>query len=168
MSSIKLAFDTYLWENKKTDIIIIYSKNIDLFFNIIFILEMIFKLIAHGFIMDQYSYLRETWNQLDFFIVWASIADMVLSGYDLAIVKIFRMLRVLRPLRVIKRNPEMKMVVSALLESMSHIFNVLIVVAIVYLIFAIIGVNLYGGKLQYCSIEMYHYHTEQECEINSG
>ena len=72
---------------------------------------------------------------------------MSLSGYDLAIVKIFRMLRVLRPLRVIKRNPEMKMVVSALLESVSHIFNVLIVVAIVYLIFAIIGVNLYGGKL---------------------
>ena len=87
-----MAFDTYLWENKKTDTIIIYSKNIDLFFNIIFILEMILKLIAHGFIMDQYSYLRETWNQLDFFIVWASIADMVLSGYDLAIVKIFRML----------------------------------------------------------------------------
>jgi uncharacterized membrane protein len=146
----------------------VVSKYVDYLFNGIFICEMVVKLIAHGLVMDNFSYLRDIWNQLDFFIVWASIADMSLSGYDLAVVKIFRMLRVLRPLRVINHNPEMKMIVGALIESMGHIANVLIVVAVVYLIFAIIGVNLYGGKFQYCSIERYLIHTEFDCELSGG
>lgn len=93
---------------------------------------------------------------------------MSLSGYDIGVVKIMRMLRVLRPLRVIAHNPEMKMVVNALIDSVAHIVNVLIVIAVVYLIFAIIGVNLYGGKFFYCSIEPFKYHTAPECEYASG
>jgi hypothetical protein len=93
---------------------------------------------------------------------------MSLSGYDIGVVKIMRMLRVLRPLRVIAHNPEMKMVVNALMDSIPHILNVLLVIAVVYLIFAIIGVNLYGGKFFYCSIEPFKYHTMPECEYNSG
>ena len=38
------------------------------------------KLIAMGVCMDDNSYLRDTWNQLDFFIVAASLFDMALSG----------------------------------------------------------------------------------------
>ena len=168
LSSLKLGFDTYFWEAQKTDKVMIISKYVDYLFNGIFICEMLVKLIAHGLVMDNLSYLRDTWNQLDFFIVWASIADMSLSGYDLAVVKIFRMLRVLRPLRAINHNPEMKTIVGALIESMGHIANVLIVVAVVYLIFAIIGVNLYGGKFQYCSIDQYLIHTEFDCEMSGG
>lgn len=163
-----MGFDTYFWEAQKTDRVMVISKYVDYLFNGIFIVEMVVKLIAHGLVMDNFSYLRDIWNQLDFFIVWASIADMSLSGYDLAVVKIFRMLRVLRPLRVINHNPEMKMIVGALIESMGHIANVLIVVAVVYLIFAIIGVNLYGGKFQHCSIEQYLIHTEFDCEMSGG
>jgi len=41
---------------------------------------MVWKLIALGVIMDENSYLRDTWNQMDFFIVTASIMDMALEG----------------------------------------------------------------------------------------
>lgn len=129
---------------------------------------MLTKLIASGLIMDEMSYLRDSWSQLDFFIVNASIIDMSLSGYDIGVVKIMRMLRVLRPLRVIAHNPEMKMVVNALINSVGHIVNVLIVIAVVYLIFAIIGVNLFGGKFFYCSIDPFLLHTMPECEYNGG
>ena len=98
----------------------------------------------------------------------SSIVDMVLSGYDLAAVKIMRMLRVLRPLRVIAHNPEMKLIVNALIDSIGHIMNVLMVITVVYLIFAIIGVNLYGGKFFFCSIDKFKLHTAQECELNAG
>lgn len=47
------------------------------------------------------------------------------------------------------------MVVVALLESVSHIFNVIIVIGVVFLIFAILGINFFGGKFFYCSIETY-------------
>lgn len=167
-SSAKLAFDAYLLESKSTSSLVIASNNADKFFNYIFIIEMAVKLIAQGFVMDEGSYLRDSWSQLDFFIVMSSIVDMALSGYDLAAVKIMRMLRVLRPLRVIAHNPEMKLIVNALIDSVGHIMNVLLVIAIVYLIFAIIGVNLYGGKFQYCTIDPFKLHTLQECEINAG
>lgn len=115
-------------------------------FNYSFILEMITKLIAMGFIMDEGSYLRESWNQLDFFIVMASIADMSLSGSDIKSLKVLRLLRTLRPLRVISHNVALKMIVVALLESVGGIINVSIVVGVSWLIFAILGVNLFGGK----------------------
>ena len=65
---------------------------------------------------------------------------------ELPIIKILRLLRILRPLRFISHNSSMKTVVVALLQSMGAIFNVGIVVALVYMMFAILGVNLFGGK----------------------
>jgi hypothetical protein len=38
------------------------------------------------------------------------------------------------------------MIVVALMESVGGIFNVMVVVFMVWLIFAIMGVNFYGGK----------------------
>jgi hypothetical protein len=131
----------------------------DMTFNYLFIIEMMFKLIAIGIIMDEGSYLRDSWNQLDFFIVMASVVDMVLSKYNIGFVKIMRALRVLRPLRMIAHNPELKMIINALLDSMGSIMNVLIVIAVVYLIFAIIGVNLFSGRFYYCTILPYKLHT---------
>jgi hypothetical protein len=78
------------------------------------------------------------------------------------------MLRVLRALRMISRNPELKQVIVALGESIGQISNVMLVTAIIFLIFAIIGVNLYGGKFFYCSEDMYKWHTEFECHANDG
>jgi len=88
---------------------------------------------------------------------------MSLDGFDLPALKILRMLRVLRPLRFITHNYELKMVVVALLDSVGGIFNVLIVVAVVYLIFAIMGVNFFMGTFVYCSIDMYRLHNEIQC-----
>jgi hypothetical protein len=48
----------------------------DYFFTIAFIIEMVIKLIAMGFIMDDGSYLRDNWNRLDFFIVVTSIVEL--------------------------------------------------------------------------------------------
>lgn len=168
LSSGKLAFDSYTLNYAKDDPVIVWSDILDNTFNYLFIIEMCFKLIANGIIMDEGSYLRDEWNQLDFFIVMASIVDMALASYNIGFVKIMRALRVLRPLRMIAHNPELKMIINALLGSIGSIMNVLLVIAVVYLIFAIIGVNLFSGKFYYCTIEMYKLHTSQECEMNAG
>ena len=62
----------------------------------------------------------------------------------------------------------MKTVVVALLQSMGAIFNVGIVVALVYMMFAILGVNLFGGKFQYCDTDTYHIKNERECKQIHG
>ena len=74
-------------------------------FNYLFNLECVLKVIALGFTMDDGSYLRDSWNKLDFFIVVTSNIDMLLSGTDIPALKVLRMLRMIRPLRVISHNP---------------------------------------------------------------
>ena len=84
---------------------------------------------------------------------------MALSDLDFDAIKILRMLRALRPLRFITHNVAMKLIVKALIESMGGIFNVLIVVGVVFLIFAIMGVNFFAGKFFYCSIDPFVLHS---------
>ncbi len=103
-----------------------------MFFTIFFAIEATLKALALGFILDQQSYLRESWSQLDCFIVISSLIDIIVEGVDLSVVRILRLLRTLRPLRFISHNINMKLVVTALLESVSGIINVLIVVILIW------------------------------------
>jgi len=89
---------------------------------------------------------------MDAFIVFTSMLDMSLSSVNIPIIKILRLLRTLRPLRVISHNVAMKLIVSSLFESVGAIFNVIIVVLAVWLMFGIFAVNIFAGKFFYCSI----------------
>lgn len=159
LSSLKLAVDTYTIENVEETPFMYYSKKVDIGFNYAFIVEMMVKLISMGIIMDENSYLRDEWNQMDFFIVMTSIVDMSLDGLEIKFIKILRMLRTLRPLRFLSTNVELKLIVNALISSLGGIFNVLIVLFVVFLIYAIIGVSFYSGKFFYCTEDMYILHT---------
>ena len=78
LSSMKLALESYLTNEDETSTIVKTSEYLDLAFNYSFILECILKVIALGFAMDDGSYLRDSWNGLDFFIVVTSVIDMAL------------------------------------------------------------------------------------------
>ena len=69
---------------------------------------------------------------------------------NIAIFKTMRTLRALRPLRAMAKMEGMKVVVNALIGALPSIFNVLMVCVIFWLIFAIIGVNLFMGKYYKC------------------
>ena len=105
---------------------------------------------------------------LDFFIVATSLIDLALVGVDLPFIKVLRLLRTLRPLRFISHNVAMKMVIAALFDSVGSIFNVVIVVIIVWLMFAILGVNLLAGKFFECTVFTYEVKVEEECLLRGG
>lgn len=107
-----------------------------------FTIEAILKIISYGFILDDMTYLRDTWNILDFVIVVTSLIDSSLTNVNFSAVKILRMMRTLRPLRFVSHNVNIKIVVTALLSSTWAITNVLIVIFLIYLMFAILGVSL--------------------------
>lgn len=158
ISSFKLMIDTYFDQDLS-----VYStseKNfisvmdiVDIIFNVIFIIEMIVKIISLGFALELNSYLRNTWNQLDFIIVVFSIVDMSLAGQDLAFLKVVRMLRILRPLRFISHNPSMKVLVNSLIESIGGLANVSIVIVLIWLMFAILFLSLLSGNSGFCYSE---------------
>ena len=82
---------------------------------ILFGLEAFIKIIAFGFVGDELSYLRNSWNALDFIILIGSIVDISVAAIDLSYLKILRLFRTLRPLRFVSHNRSMKIIVSALL-----------------------------------------------------
>lgn len=62
VSSLKLAADTYFNKWDEDDPVRVFSDRFDIFLNLAFLFECITKVIALGFLMDNGSYLRETWN----------------------------------------------------------------------------------------------------------
>ena len=115
LSSLKLATDTYLDVYDKDSDIIKFSNFTDSTFTWLFFAECIIKIIALGFTMDGGSYLRDSWCRLDFFIVVTSMIDFSLGDINLPFIKILRLLRALRPLRVVSHSKSLRLIVSALL-----------------------------------------------------
>uniref|UniRef100_A0A8C7YC86 Sodium channel protein n=1 Tax=Oryzias sinensis TaxID=183150 RepID=A0A8C7YC86_9TELE len=147
LSSGALAFeDVYVEQRKTIKIILEYADRV---FTYIFILEMLLKWVAYGFV----KYFTNAWCWLDFFIVDVSIVSLVANalGYsDLGPIKSLRTLRALRPLRALSRFEGMRVVVNALVGAIPSIMNVLLVCLIFWLIFSIMGVNMFAGKYGYC------------------
>ncbi|XP_029005832.1 sodium channel, voltage gated, type VIII, alpha subunit b isoform X4 [Betta splendens] len=147
LSSGALAFeDVYIEQRKTIRIILDYADRV---FTYIFILEMLLKWVAYGFV----KYFTNAWCWLDFFIVDVSIVSLIANALgfsDLGPIKSLRTLRALRPLRALSRFEGMRVVVNALVGAIPSIMNVLLVCLIFWLIFSIMGVNLFAGKYYYC------------------
>ncbi|XP_043065867.1 sodium channel protein para isoform X46 [Drosophila bipectinata] len=147
MSSLALALeDVHLPQRPILQDILYYMDRI---FTVIFFLEMLIKWLALGFKV----YFTNAWCWLDFVIVMLSLINLaaVWSGADdVPAFRSMRTLRALRPLRAVSRWEGMKVVVNALVQAIPSIFNVLLVCLIFWLIFAIMGVQLFAGKYFKC------------------
>ncbi|XP_065438770.1 sodium channel protein type 5 subunit alpha-like isoform X4 [Chrysemys picta bellii] len=147
LSSGTLAFeDIYLEERKNIKTLLEYADKI---FTYIFVLEMLLKWVAYGF----KKYFTNAWCWLDFLIVDISVVCLIATTLDydqLGAMKSLRTLRALRPLRALSRFESIRVVVNALLGAIPSIMNVLLVCLIFWLIFSIMGVNLFAGKFGKC------------------
>uniref|UniRef100_A0A8C3EGP8 Sodium channel protein n=1 Tax=Corvus moneduloides TaxID=1196302 RepID=A0A8C3EGP8_CORMO len=147
VSSGALAFeDIYIEQRKTIKTMLEYADKV---FTYIFILEMLLKWVAYGFQI----YFTNAWCWLDFLIVDVSLVSLIANalGYsELGAIKSLRTLRALRPLRALSRFEGMRVVVNALVGAIPSIMNVLLVCLIFWLIFSIMGVNLFAGKFYHC------------------
>uniref|UniRef100_A0A8B9CGE6 Sodium channel protein n=1 Tax=Anser brachyrhynchus TaxID=132585 RepID=A0A8B9CGE6_9AVES len=147
LSSGALAFeDVYIEQRRVIRTILEYADKV---FSYVFVIEMLLKWVAYGFKV----YFTNAWCWLDFLIVDVSIISLTANwlGYsELGAIKSLRTLRALRPLRALSRFEGMRVVVNALLGAIPSIMNVLLVCLIFWLIFSIMGVNLFAGKYYRC------------------
>ena len=80
----------------------------------LFATEVVVKIIAQGFLFNgKKSYLRNAGNFIDFVVVSAAILSYF-SSKRLAVFKIFRIIKLGRPLRLIARNENLKISIHAL------------------------------------------------------
>uniref|UniRef100_A0A8C2F724 Voltage-dependent T-type calcium channel subunit alpha n=1 Tax=Cyprinus carpio TaxID=7962 RepID=A0A8C2F724_CYPCA len=102
------------------------------------------------------SYLKSSWNVLDGLLVFVSFVDFLVSlassggNRILGILRVLRLLRTLRPLRVISRAPGLKLVVETLITSLRPIGNIVLICCAFFIVFGILGVQLFKGKFYHC------------------
>uniref|UniRef100_H2YKP2 Sodium channel protein n=1 Tax=Ciona savignyi TaxID=51511 RepID=H2YKP2_CIOSA len=153
LSSVALVFDdvTLPTKPKFKYVLSIFDR----FFTAIFVIEMLMKWVGFGF----RKYFTNGWCLLDFFIVVSLISlslEIVAlqqqgkSNTDLSSLRVLRSLRAFRPLRAMSRFEGIKVVTDALFRSIPAILNVFVICLIFWLIFAIMGVNLFAGKMASC------------------
>ncbi|XP_006834218.1 PREDICTED: voltage-dependent L-type calcium channel subunit alpha-1S [Chrysochloris asiatica] len=136
-------------------------EKLEYFFLIVFSIEAAMKIIAYGFLFHQDAYLRSGWNVLDFIIVFLGVFTVILeqinviqsnstplgskgAGLD---VKALRAFRVLRPLRLVSGVPSLQVVLNSIFQAMIPLFHIALLVLFMLIIYAIIGLELFKGKM---------------------
>ncbi|CAK1547322.1 unnamed protein product [Leptosia nina] len=125
-------------------------------FTVVFAVEMFIKVVASGMFYGSEAYFTSGWNIMDGSLVIISIIDLLMSLVSesspriFGILRVFRLLRSLRPLRVINRAPGLKLVVQTLLSSLRPIGNIVLICCTFFIIFGILGVQLFKGAFFYC------------------
>ncbi|XP_044277986.1 sodium channel protein type 8 subunit alpha isoform X7 [Varanus komodoensis] len=122
-----------------------WSKQVEYTFTGIYTFESLVKIIARGFCIDDFTFLRDAWNWLDFSVIMmAYVTEFV----DLGNVSALRTFRVLRALKTISVIPGLKTIVGALIQSVKKLSDVMILTVFCLSVFALIGLQLFMGNLR--------------------
>uniref|UniRef100_A0A803YSJ4 Calcium voltage-gated channel subunit alpha1 I n=1 Tax=Meleagris gallopavo TaxID=9103 RepID=A0A803YSJ4_MELGA len=154
LNCITIALERPQIEHRSTERIFLTVSNY--IFTAIFVAEMTLKVVSLGLYFGDQAYLRSSWNVLDGFLVFVSLIDIVVSVASaggakiLGVLRVLRLLRTLRPLRVISRAPGLKLVVETLISSLKPIGNIVLICCAFFIIFGILGVQLFKGKFYHC------------------
>ena len=104
----------------------------------IFIVEVLLKLTANC--PRPWNYFRDGWNVFDFVVVVLCLLPM-----DSQFAVVLRLGRTLRLLRLVSALPKLQPLVGALIKSFSSMGYVGLLLGLMFYIYAITGVHLFGG-----------------------
>ena len=104
----------------------------------IFIVEALLKMAAHG--RRPWRYFADGWNVFDFLII--VICVLPVGGPFAAVL---RLARALRLLRLVSALPKLQLLVGALLKSLSAMGYVSLLLALLFYIYAVAGIHLFGA-----------------------
>ncbi|KAG2432797.1 hypothetical protein HXX76_008531 [Chlamydomonas incerta] len=118
-------------------------------FTIIFAVEALLKAFAYTFT----AYIKRVTNQVDFLIVVSSVLEIILLTITTSVgaVSALRVLRAFKPLRLLTRSAGMRLVFKSVTMSLMSMANVSVVCILFFLIFAILGVQLFSGRFYRCN-----------------
>jgi voltage-gated sodium channel len=102
----------------------------------VFIIEATLRLVA--LYPRPQRYFRDAWNCFDFAIIIVSLMPFA-AGYS----TVARLIRLLRITRLITKSTELRAIVSTLFRSIPSILNILILLSIIFFIYAIVGYHLF-------------------------
>ncbi|KAK9519294.1 hypothetical protein VZT92_022034 [Zoarces viviparus] len=146
---IVLALEQHLPGEDKTPM----SKRLEKtepYFIGMFCLEAGIKIIALGFVFHKGSYLRNGWNVMDFIVVLSGILAAAGAHMNISVdLRTLRAVRVLRPLKLVSGIPSLQIVLKSIMKAMVPLLQIGMLLFFAILMFAIIGLEFYSGKLHY-------------------
>ena len=119
-------------------------KHVEFVFTFIFIIEMTIRMYGLG--IEQYF--KSKFNTFDFTVIFASLFEQFyvqfFDGADMGLT-VFRSLRLLRLFKVTRYWTSLRNLAAALLNSLKSIVSLLFLLFLFLLIFALLGMQLFGG-----------------------
>ncbi|XP_053519709.1 voltage-dependent R-type calcium channel subunit alpha-1E [Artibeus jamaicensis] len=144
---IVLALEQHLPEDDKTPMSRRLEKTEPYFIGI-FCFEAGIKIVALGFIFHKGSYLRNGWNVMDFIVVLSGILATAGTHFNTHVdLRTLRAVRVLRPLKLVSGIPSLQIVLKSIMKAMVPLLQIGLLLFFAILMFAIIGLEFYSGKL---------------------
>ncbi|XP_051759695.1 voltage-dependent R-type calcium channel subunit alpha-1E isoform X4 [Ctenopharyngodon idella] len=144
---IVLALEQHLPGEDKTPM----SKRLEKtepYFIGMFCFEAGIKIIALGFAFHKGSYLRNGWNVMDFIVVLSGILATAGAHMNISLdLRTLRAVRVLRPLKLVSGIPSLQIVLKSIMKAMVPLLQIGLLLFFAILMFAIIGLEFYSGKL---------------------
>ncbi|HFE37808.1 MAG TPA: ion transporter [Gammaproteobacteria bacterium] len=111
-------------------------KILDIAVTLFFLVEILIRMAAEKRILN---FFKNAWNVFDFLIVTISLIPIDESE----MVLLARLLRIFRVLRLISMIPELRLLMNALVKSIPRIGYVILLMFIIFYIFAAIGSFMY-------------------------
>ena len=113
-------------------------RSLDHLFLALFVAEIALKLAAHG--RRPLDYFKDGWNVFDF-----SVVVLCLLPWNSQFAAVLRLIRTLRLLRLVSALPKLQLLVGALIKSFGSMGYVGLLLSLMFYIYAITGVHLFGG-----------------------
>ncbi|KAJ8376492.1 hypothetical protein SKAU_G00070720 [Synaphobranchus kaupii] len=144
---IVLALEQHLPGDDKTPMSKRLEKTEPCFIGM-FCFEAGIKIVALGFAFHKGSYLRIGWNIMDFIVVLSGILATAESHMNIPVdLRTLRAVRVLRPLKLVSGIPSLQIVLKSIMKAMVPLLQIGLLLFFAILMFAIIGLEFYSGKL---------------------
>uniref|UniRef100_A0AAQ5X5C3 Voltage-dependent calcium channel alpha-1 subunit IQ domain-containing protein n=3 Tax=Amphiprion ocellaris TaxID=80972 RepID=A0AAQ5X5C3_AMPOC len=146
---VVLALEQHLPGEDKTPMAKRLEKTEPYFIGI-FCFEAGIKLVALGFVFHKGSYLRNGWNVMDFIVVLSGILATAGAHMNIPVdLRTLRAVRVLRPLKLVSGIPSLQIVLKSIMKAMIPLLQIGLLLFFAILMFAIIGLEFYSGKLHH-------------------
>ena len=123
-------------------------RSADVTLTILFVLEISLQLLHLGV----YNWIRDPWNVIDGVIVLCALLSYAPIGANsLGATSGLRAMRVLKPLRTLRRFPSLKETSQTFIQSIPPTTGVVVMIVFNWIILGILGVQTLGRKLRKCS-----------------
>jgi hypothetical protein len=123
---------------------------------VIFTLEFLVQSLNWGLLLHRGAYLRDPWNATDALVLLLSWLDIT-GATQTRQFRVLRLGRALRPLRLIKRNEGLRLIVDALIATWRPVSMIIVLLVAVTTVFGVIGMSMFQGMFHMCSSPLVEY-----------